>query len=54
MTGHKPAPGSTTDLQVTGVAGVPANVTAVVMNTHRTEATADGFVTVVPDRRDAA
>ncbi|MBI5090680.1 MAG: DUF4394 domain-containing protein, partial [Actinobacteria bacterium] len=46
--GTKPAGGSTTQLQVTGVAGVPANATAVVLNTTGTEATADGFVTVYP------
>lgn len=47
-TGSKPAAGSTTDLQVTGVAGVPANATAVVLNLTGTDASTAGFVTVYP------
>lgn len=47
-TGVKPAADSATNLQVTGVAGVPANATAIVLNTTATEATAAGFVTVYP------
>ena len=46
--GVKPAADSTTTLQVTGVAGVPANAMAIVLNTTATEATAAGFVTVYP------
>ena len=46
--GAKPAADSTTNLQVTGMAGVPANATAVVLNTTATQATAAGFVTVFP------
>ncbi len=48
QTGTKPAAGSTTDLLVAGVAGVPANATAIVLNTTGTAATAEGFVTVYP------
>jgi hypothetical protein len=44
----KPAAGSTTELQVAGVAGVPAGATAVVLNVTGTEAAAPGFVTVYP------
>lgn len=47
-TGIKPLAGSTTDLQVTGIAGVPANATAIVLNTTGVEATGNGFVTVWP------
>ncbi len=47
-TGTKPAAGATIELQVAGVGGVPANATAIVMNTTGTEASADGFVTVYP------
>ncbi len=46
--GPKPGPAATIDVQVTGVGGVPATATAVVMNVTGTEATADGFVTVYP------
>ena len=46
--GTKPGAGSTTEIQVAGVAGVPANATAVVLNTTGTEATANGFVTFYP------
>ncbi|MEO5900122.1 MAG: DUF4394 domain-containing protein [Ilumatobacteraceae bacterium] len=46
--GGKPTAGATLDLQVTGIAGVPANATAVVLNTTGTQATADGFVTAYP------
>ncbi|MFN8020569.1 MAG: DUF4394 domain-containing protein [Acidimicrobiales bacterium] len=46
--GLKPAAGSTTDLQITGTAGVPADATAVVLNTTGTEATDDGYVTFFP------
>jgi len=46
--GTKPAADSTTDLQVSGANGVPANATAVVLNATGTEATADGFITVYP------
>jgi hypothetical protein len=38
--------GQTIDVQVTGVAGVPANATAVVMNVTMTESGGAGFVTV--------
>lgn len=48
-TGTKPAAGSTTRVQITGVAGVPAtDVTAAVLNITATEASAAGFVTVFP------
>ena len=47
-TGAKPTAGSTLDLQISGAAGVPADATAVVLNTTGTEATAAGFVTVFP------
>jgi hypothetical protein len=46
--GAKPAAGETIDLQVTGVNGVPASATAVVLNVTGTQATADGFLTVFP------
>jgi hypothetical protein len=46
--GATPAPGSTVDVQVTGMAGIPANATAVVLNATVTEAAADGFATVFP------
>ncbi len=46
--GSKPAAGATTDVQITGLAGVPANATAIVLNTTGTEAGAAGFVTVYP------
>ena len=46
--GVKPAANSSTDLQVTGMAGVPANATAIVLNTTATQATAAGFITVYP------
>lgn len=38
----------TIDVQITGVAGVPANATAVVMNVTMTETEQEGFVTVWP------
>ena len=48
-TGEKPTAGQTVDLQIGGVAGVPANgVSAVVFNVTATDATAPGFVTVWP------
>ena len=46
-TGTKPVAGTTVDVQITG-SGIPANATAVVLNTTSTEATAAGFVTVFP------
>jgi hypothetical protein len=47
--GTKPGPASTTDLTVTGRAGVPATgVAAVVLNVTATEATAATFVTAYP------
>ena len=46
--GTKPASGQTVDLQVTGMAGIPATATAVVINATMTESTADGFATVFP------
>ncbi len=47
-TGTKPGAGTTLDLQIAGAAGIPADATAVVLNTTGTEATAAGFVTVFP------
>ena len=47
-TGVKPAAGSITTFQVTAFVGIPANATAVVLNTTATEANAIGFVTVYP------
>ncbi len=47
-TGNKPGANSTIDLAVTGVGGVPANATAVVLNVTGTEASANGFVTAYP------
>lgn len=44
----KPGPGSTITLPVAGVAGVPPDATAVVMNLTGTAATANGFVTAYP------
>jgi len=41
-------PGSTTALKVTGVAGVPANATAVVMNVTIDQSTKKGYVQVFP------
>lgn len=38
--------GETIDVQITGVAGVPSNATAVVMNVTMTQSDAGGFVTV--------
>ena len=46
--GAKPAANSTTDLMVAGMAGVPANATAIVLNTTATKATAAGYITVFP------
>jgi hypothetical protein len=43
------AGGETRTLKVTGIAGVPANATAVALNVTQIEATADGFVTIWPD-----
>ena len=40
--------GQTIDVQITGVAGVPADAVAVVMNVTATEAAAEGFVTAFP------
>ncbi len=42
------APGSVTEVQITGRAGVPADAAAVVLNVTVTEAQAAGFVTVFP------
>ena len=41
-------PSGAIDVAVTGVAGIPADATAVVMNVTYTEATAAGFITVWP------
>jgi len=47
--GAKPTAGSTTDVQVTGVQGVPSTgVSAVVVNVTMTQTTAGGFVTTFP------
>ncbi len=46
--GSKPVAGAITDVQVAGLNGVPANATAIVLNTTGTEAGAAGFVTVYP------
>ena len=40
--------GSTTELQITGRAGVPPDATAVVLNVTATEAQAAGYITVYP------
>jgi hypothetical protein len=42
-------PGATLAVQVTGVAGVPANATAVVLNVTAVGATLQTFITVFPD-----
>ena len=42
------SPGSITQIQVTGRAGVPANATSVVLNVTVTEAQAPGYATVYP------
>ncbi len=42
------APGGAIDVQVTGVAGIPANAIAVALNVTATQSTAAGFVTVWP------
>ncbi len=46
--GAKPAAGQLIELQITGVASVPSDASAVVLNITGTEATSDGFVTVWP------
>ncbi|MBI5090122.1 MAG: DUF4394 domain-containing protein [Actinobacteria bacterium] len=46
--GDKPRRASTLELQVAGIAGVPANATAVVLNLTGTEANDDGFITIYP------
>ncbi|MGD9995915.1 MAG: DUF4394 domain-containing protein [Ilumatobacteraceae bacterium] len=46
--GDKPKRASTLELQVAGVAGVPTNATAVVLNLTATEANDDGFITIFP------
>ncbi len=46
--GAKPIAGQTIQLQVTGLATVPSDASAVVLNITGTEATSDGFVTVWP------
>ena len=46
--GDKPVGGQTLELAVGGVAGVPADAAAVVLNVTGTDATASGFVTVWP------
>jgi len=47
--GAKPSPGSTLDLQITGVQGIPTSgVAAVVLNLTATDATGQGFVTAFP------
>jgi hypothetical protein len=46
---HSPwSPGQTRSLHVAGVAGVPANATAVVLNLTATDATAASYVTATP------
>jgi hypothetical protein len=42
------ASGQTIDLTVGGVAGVPANAAAVVLNVTESDATGDGYLTVYP------
>ena len=46
--GGLPAPGSVTEVQITGRAGVPADAAAVVLNVTVTQAQGAGFVTVFP------
>jgi hypothetical protein len=46
--GEAPGPKGTTTLQVTGAGGVPAGVTAVVLNVSVTKPTAGGYVTAYP------
>ena len=41
-------PGANLNLQVTGIAGVPADATAVVLNVTATDTTAQGYLTVYP------
>jgi hypothetical protein len=47
-TGHTMAANSTMTVQVTGLAGVPASATAVVINVTATNTTAAGYLTVFP------
>ena len=47
-TGHTMGPGSTMTVQVTGLAGVPANAIAAVLNVTATDTTAAGYLTVYP------
>lgn len=47
----KPAAGSSIDLQITGVAGIPADALAVVMNVTATGTTGAGYITAYPSGR---
>lgn len=47
-TGHTMAPGGTMTVQVAGLAGVPANAIAAVLNVTATNTTSTGYLTVFP------
>lgn len=53
-TGVKPAGSSQLDFVMTGKAGIPADAVAVVLNVTATEATAPGYVQVMPTGRSVA